>query len=68
MRFNQICLGIITLSFLAVAMVQTGVVKPAHALNVNAAVRILGEKILASEDRIKAEITKEIRDVCAADA
>ena len=67
MRFNQICLTIITLSFLAVALVQTGVVKPAHALSVNVAVRILGEKILASEERIKAELAEEITTACGED-
>lgn len=56
MTFKQICLGLITASFMAIAAVQLGVVKPAHAVSVNVAVRMIEKMILGSEERIIEEI------------
>ena len=60
-KINQICVVILTLSFAAIALVQTGVVKPAHAISLNAAMRLIMDDIKASEDRL----TVKIEEVCA---
>ena len=62
MTFNRICLGIITASFLTIAVVQSGLVKPAHAVSVNVAVRLLKEAMAESEARI----IEEVKTSCAA--
>ena len=59
-KINQICVVILTLSFAAIALVQTGVVKPAHAISLNAAMRLIMDDIKASEDRL----TVKIEEVC----
>ena len=60
-KINQICIVILTLSFSVIALVQTGVVKPAHAISLNAAMRLIMDDIKASEDRL----TVKIEEVCA---
>lgn len=64
LRFNQICLAVITASFFTMAMAATGVIKPAHAVSVNVAVKMLEKIILGSEARL----TEEIKTTCADDA
>ena len=59
-KINQICVVILTLSFAAIALVQTGVVNPAHAISLNAAMRLIMDDIKASEDRL----TVKIEEVC----
>lgn len=56
---NQFLLGIIALSLAVIAAAETGIIRPAHALNVNAAVRILNKSIADSEDRVLKEIQKQ---------
>jgi len=51
---------VMTLSFAAIALVQTGVIKPAHAISLNAAMRQIIEEVQASEERLDASI----KDVC----
>ena len=58
--FNRICLGLITASFMTIAIVQSGLIKPAHAVSVNVAVRLLKEAMAESEARI----IKEIKSSC----
>lgn len=60
LSFNQICLGLITASFMMIAIVQSGVIKPAHAVSVNVAVRLLKEAMAESEARI----IKEVKASC----
>ena len=55
-KINQICLVLITLSLGAIATVQLGVVKPAHAISLNNAMRLIMEDIKASEERVIAKI------------
>jgi len=57
-KINQICVVILTLSCAAIALVQTGVVKPAHAISLNAAMRLIMDDIKASEDRLTVKIEK----------
>ena len=56
LNFNRICLGLITASFITIAIVQSGLIKPAHAVSVNVAVRLLKEAMVESEARIIKEI------------
>lgn len=63
LRFNQICLAVIAASFFTIAMASTGVIKPAHAVSVNVAVKMLEKIILGSEARL----TEEIKKTCADD-
>ena len=60
LNFNRICLGLITASFITIAIVQSGLIKPAHAVSVNVAVRLLKEAMAESEARI----IKEIKSSC----
>ena len=60
-KINQVCMIVMTLSFAAIALVQTGVIKPAHAISLNAAMRQIIEEVQASEERLDASI----KDVCA---
>ncbi len=60
LNFNRICLGLITASFMTIAIVQSGLIKPAHAVSVNVAVRLLKEAMVESEARI----IKEIKSSC----
>ena len=60
LNFNRICLGLITASFITIAIVQSGLIKPAHAVSVNVAVRLLKEAMVESEARI----IKEIKSSC----
>ena len=48
LNFNRICLGLITASFITIAIVQSGLIKPAHAVSVNVAVRLLKEAMAES--------------------
>ena len=56
LSFNRICLGLITASFMTIALVQSGLIKPAHAVSVNVAVRLIKEAISESEARMIKEI------------
>ena len=57
-KLTQISAFIGALSFATIALVQTGVIKSAHAISLNGAIRILTEEIKASEARLTDTIEK----------
>ncbi len=52
----QICLVVLAISMASIALVQVGVIKPAHAISLNGAIRLLKIEIIASEERLVEKI------------
>lgn len=59
MKTNTIFLGIIALSLATLAAVQVGAIRPAHAISLNRAVKLINASITASEKRIIEEIGEQ---------
>ena len=55
-KLTQISVVVIALSLGVIALNQLGLIKPAHAISLNGAIRILTEEIRQSESRINEKI------------